>query len=248
MKKKVILVTGAASGIGAACARRFAEQGSTLILADRTDTGDLARETEAMAVKVDVRDEASVARLYAIISERHGRLDVLAHLAGVVKRGQVTAFSGDDWDTIVDINLKGTFLCCRGAIPLLRKSGGGAIVTTGSELAYVAEQNMSVYSATKAAVVHFTRCLANDHGADGIRVNCVCPGPIQTPMLEQGIKDSPNPAQTRRRTEDTTILGRLGQPHEIANVVYFLASDEASFMTGSAILVDGGVTSKANAS
>ena len=147
--------------------------------------------------------------------------------------------------TIVDINLKGTFLCCRGAIPLLRKSGGGAIVTTGSELAYVAEQNISVYSATKAAVVHFTRCLANDHGADGIRVNCVCPGPVQTPMLERGIKDSPDPALTRRRTEQTTILGRLGQPVEIANVVYFLASDEASFITGSAILADGGVTSKA---
>ena len=245
MKEKIILVTGAASGIGAACARRFVEQGSTLILADRNDTSELAHETDAMAVNVDVREEASVASLYAMISERYGRLDVLAHLAGVAQRGLITAFSGNDWDMIVDTNLKGTFLCCRGAIPLLRKSGGGAIVTTGSELAYVAERNISVYSATKAAVVHFTRCLANDHGADGIRVNCVCPGPIQTPMLEQGIKDSPNPTQTRRRTEDTTILGRLGQPHEIANVVYFLASDEASFMTGSAVLVDGGVTSRA---
>ena len=93
--------------------------------------------------------------------------------------------------------------------------------------------------------MHFPRCLANDPGADGIRVNCVCPGPVQTPMLERGIKDSPDPALTRRRTEQTTILGRLGQPIEIANVVYFLASDEASFITGSAILADGGVTSKA---
>ena len=123
--------------------------------------------------------------------------------------------------------------------------GRGAIVTIGSELAYVAKQNISVYSATKAAIVNFTRCLANDHGSDGIRVNYVCPGAVQTPMLKPGIKDSPDPAPTRRRTEDTTILGRLGQPGEIANVVYFLASDEASFITGSAILVDGGVTSKA---
>ena len=245
MKGKVVLVTGAASGIGAACARRFAEQGSTVVLADRNDNDDLARDLDAMAVKVDVRDEVSVARLYSIVNQRHGRLDVLAHLAGVAQRGLITAFSVDDWDAVVDTNLKGTFLCCRGAIPLLRESGGGAIVTIGSELAYVAEQNISVYSATKAAIVHFTRCLANDHGSDGIRVNCVCPGPVQTPMLEQGIKDSPDPALTRRRTEDTTILGRLGQPGEIANVVYFLASDEASFITGSAILVDGGVTSKA---
>ncbi|MDG2077834.1 MAG: SDR family NAD(P)-dependent oxidoreductase [Arenicellales bacterium] len=245
MKGKVVLVTGAASGIGAACARRFAEEGATVVLADRDNSDVLARELDALAVTVDVRDEVSVARLYSIINERHSRLDVLAHLAGVAQRGLITAFSVADWDTVVDINLKGTFLCCRGAIPLLRKSGGGAIVTIGSELAYVAEKNISVYSATKAAVVHFTRCLANDHGADGIRVNCVCPGPVQTPMLERGIKDSPDPALTRRRTEQTTILGRLGQPVEIANVVYFLASDEASFITGSAILADGGVTSKA---
>ena len=245
MKGKVVLVTGAASGIGAACARRFAEQGATVVLADRNNSNDLAHELDAMAIKVDVRDEASVTHLYSIINECHGRLDVLAHLAGVAQRGLITEFSVADWDTVVDINLKGTFLCCRGAIPLLRKSGGGAIITIGSELAYVAEQNISVYSATKAAVVHFTRCLANDHGSDGIRVNCVCPGPIQTPMLERGINDSPNPALTRRRTEQTTILGRLGQPREIANVVYFLASDEASFITGSTILADGGVTSKA---
>ncbi len=245
MKDKVVLVTGAASGIGMACAQRFAEQGATLVLADRQDSSELAQALDAMAVEVDVSDETSVERLYSLIADHYGRLDVLAHLAGVVQRGLVTEISSDDWDTVVDINLKGTFLCCRGAIPLMRDSGGGAIVTTGSELAYVAAENISVYSATKAAVVHLTRCLANDHGVDRIRVNCVCPGPIKTPMLERGIEETLDPALTRRRTEATTILGRLGQPHEIANVICFLASDDASFMTGSVVLADGGVTSKA---
>ena len=245
MKDKVVLVTGAASGIGMACAQRFAEQGATLVLADRQDSSELAQALDAMAVEVDVSDETSVERLYSLIAGHYGRLDVLAHLAGVVRRGLVTEISSDDWDTVVDINLKGTFLCCRGAIPLMRDSGGGAIVTTGSELAYVAAENISVYSATKAAVVHLTRCLANDHGVDRIRVNCVCPGPIKTPMLERGIEETLDPALTRRRTEATTILGRLGQPHEIANVICFLASDDASFMTGSVVLADGGVTSKA---
>jgi NAD(P)-dependent dehydrogenase (short-subunit alcohol dehydrogenase family) len=245
VKDKVVLVTGAASGIGMACAQRFAEQGATLVLADRQDSSELAQALDAMAVEVDVSDETSVERLYSLIADHYGRLDVLAHLAGVVQRGLVTEISSDDWDTVVDINLKGTFLCCRGAIPLMRDSGGGAIVTTGSELAYVAAENISVYSATKAAVVHLTRCLANDHGVDRIRVNCVCPGPIKTPMLERGIEETLDPALTRRRTEATTILGRLGQPHEIANVICFLASDDASFMTGSVVLADGGVTSKA---
>ena len=245
MKDKVVLVTGAASGIGMACAQRFAEQGATLVLADRQDSSELAQALDAIAVEVDVSDETSVERLYSLIADHYGRLDVLAHLAGVVQRGLVTEISSDDWDTVVDINLKGMFLCCRGAIPLMRDSVGGAIVTTGSELAYVAAENISVYSATKAAVVHLTRCLANDHGVDRIRVNCVCPGPIKTPMLERGIEETLDPALTRRRTEATTILGRLGQPHEIANVICFLASDDASFMTGSVVLADGGVTSKA---
>ena len=119
MKGKVVLVTGAASGIGAACARRFAEEGATVVLADRDNSDVLARELDALAITVDVRDEVSVARLFSIINERHNRLDVLAHLAGVAQRGLITAFSVADWDTLVDINLKGTFLCCRGAIPLL---------------------------------------------------------------------------------------------------------------------------------
>lgn len=249
MEGKVVIVTGAASGIGKACAERFVTEGASVVLADRADSRATAKRIksqggEAMSVEVDVSDEGSVADLFTAVQTRFGRLDAMAHLAGISRRGLAHDFPVDDWDAVIDTNLKGTFLCCRAAIPVMRDSGGGAIVNTGSELAYVAAANISVYSASKAGVVHLTRCLARDHGADGIRVNCVCPGPIQTPMLESSLAQAADPAAAKHRAEATTILGRFGKPEEIANVVHFLASDEASYMTGSIVLVDGGVTSK----
>ena len=249
MKGKVVIVTGAASGIGKACVERFVAEGASVVLADRDDTSALAQRIESaggetLAVQVDVSKEQSVSQLFAATKARFGGLDVLAHAAGVAKRGLATEMSVADWDDVVDINFKGTFLCCRAAIVLMRESGGGVIINTGSELAYVAAPNISVYSASKAGVVHLTRCLARDHGVDGIRVNCVCPGPIQTPLLERSFSLAADPAAARSGAEASTIMGRFGRPEEIANMVHFLASDEASYMTGSIVLVDGGVTSK----
>lgn len=249
MKDKVVIVTGAASGIGQACAARFAADGAALVLADRDNVGEAAAAIEAsggqaLAVGVDVSDADSVANLFAATADRFGRLDVLAHLAGVAGRGLMPDMSVQDWNSIVDVNLTGTFLVCGAAVRLMRQSGGGAIVTTGSELGMVAAPNTGAYSASKAGVVHLTRCFARDHGVDGIRVNCVCPGPIETPMMERAMALSPDLAHARQRVEASTILGRLGQPEEVANVVRFLASDEASFMTGATLLVDGGVTFK----
>lgn len=249
MKGKVVVVTGAASGIGKACAERFVAEGAAVVLADRADLSATAERIEsqggaALAVEVDVSEEGSVNALFAATKTRFGRLDVLAHLAGISRRGLAPNFPVEDWDAVIDTNLKGTFLCCRAAIPVMRDSGGGVIVNTGSELAYVAAPNISVYSASKAGVVHLTRCLARDHGAHGIRVNCVCPGPIQTPMLESSFARAADPEAAKRGAEASTILGRFGRPEEIANVVHFLASHEASYMTGSVVLVDGGVTSK----
>ena len=249
MKGKVVFVTGAASGIGKACVERFVAQGAAVVLADREDTSAMAESIEskggqALAVRVDVSDEQSVAALFTATETRFSRLDVLAHAAGISRRGMAPDVSLDDWNAVVDINFKGTFLCCRGAVALMRNCGGGAIVTIGSELAYVAASNISVYSASKAGVVHLTRCLARDHGVDDIRINCVCPGPIETPMLKSSFAQSRDPDSARRGAQASTIMGRFGRPEEIANVVHFLASHEASFMTGSIVLVDGGVTSK----
>ena len=249
MKAKVVVVTGAASGIGKACVERFAQEGASLVLADLADVSQLAADIEssggqALGISVDVSDEQSVTALFAAVMARFGRVDVLVHCAGVCRRRLIPEMEVAEWDLIMDVNFKGTFLCCKAVIPLMRAAGGGAIITTGSELAFVGAPNIGAYSASKAGVVHLTRCLARDHGADGIRVNCICPGPIDTPMLQRSIGQASDPVEARRLAEASTILGRLGKPEEIANMVHFLASDEASYVTGAAMLVDGGVTAK----
>ena len=250
MKNKVVVVTGAASGIGKACVARFVREGASVVLADREDVTAAAADIEAnggsaLGISTDVRDEQSVTAMFHAALERFERIDVLAHFAGISRRKLVPDMSVEEWDEIMDVNFKGTFICCKAAITRMRASGGGSIITTGSELAFVGAPNIAVYSASKAGVVHLTRCLARDHGGDGIRVNCVCPGPIQTPMLENSVAGATDPAAALRAAEASTILGRLGQPEEIANMVHFLASEEASYITGAAMIVDGGVTAKA---
>ena len=250
MKNKVVVVTGAASGIGKACVARFVREGASVVLADREDVTAAAADIEAnggsaLGISTDVSDEQSVTAMFHAALERFERIDVLAHFAGISRRKLVPDMSVEEWDEIMDVNFKGTFICCKAAITRMRASGGGSIITTGSELAFVGAPNIAVYSASKAGVVHLTRCLARDHGGDGIRVNCVCPGPIQTPMLENSVAGATDPAAALRAAEASTILGRLGQPEEIANMVHFLASEEASYITGAAMIVDGGVTAKA---
>lgn len=249
MKNKVVVVTGAASGIGKACVARFVREGASVVLADREDVTAAAADIEAnggsaLGISTDVSDEQSVTAMFHAALERFERIDVLAHFAGISRRKLVPDTSVEEWDEIMDVNFKGTFICCKAAITRMRASGGGSIITTGSELAFVGAPNIAVYSASKAGVVHLTRCLARDHGGDGIRVNCVCPGPIQTPMLESSVAGAADPVAALRAAEASTILGRLGQPEEIANMVHFLASDEASYITGAAMVVDGGVTVK----
>ena len=161
MTHKVVVVTGAASGIGAACARRFAQDGDTVVVADREDTGEIAEQIkphahQCMAVHVDVSDEHSVSKLFESTLQRFGRIDVLAHLAGVSRRGVMTDVTVDEWQHVIDINLKGTFLVCRAAVVAMRSSGGGAIVTTGSELAHVAARRSGL-AALGAAILR-DRC------------------------------------------------------------------------------------------
>jgi NAD(P)-dependent dehydrogenase (short-subunit alcohol dehydrogenase family) len=248
LENKVVVVTGAHSGIGKATAERIAAAGAIIVVTDIEDceaTVEAIRASEgaAIAVKTDVRNEEQVKFLFAKVAQEQGRLDVLINCAGVVRRRSILDTSLDDWNWMVDVNLKGTFLCCREAVKLMR-GHGGVIVNVASELAIVAAPITAVYSATKAGVVQLTRSIAVDHGVDGIRANCVCPGPIDTPMLQQATAEDIDPVRKHRANIDATILHRIGKPEEIASVIYFLASGLSSFLTGSVVVADGGVSAK----
>ncbi|HUS69202.1 MAG TPA: SDR family oxidoreductase [Anaerolineae bacterium] len=247
MKQKVSIITGAQSGIGLATARRFAAEGATVVLADIKDASPAANElvgtgAQAHFVQTDVSNASQVEALLEQTLSAYGHLDVLVNNAGVELPKRITDTTEAEWDRLMDVNLKGVFLCSRAAIPAMQRQGGGVIVNVGSELGVVGGSEIAAYCATKGGVVQLTKAMAVDHAADGIRVNCVCPGPVATPLLEATIHGSSDPEKERLRILDKTLMKRFGHPKEIASAILFLASDESSYMTGSILLVDGGVT------
>lgn len=249
MKDKVVIVTGGASGIGLATVERLGREGARLVIADKTDPAPIAEKIRAAggtaeAIAADVSQEAACAAMVEVAKAAYGRLDVLINCAGVNKRNKAEDAGLEEFEFIMGVNLRGTFLACRAAIPAIRESGGGAIVTVASELALMGIPNISIYTASKGGIISMTRALAADHVGDGIRVNCVCPGPVETPLLRQGIVNADNPAAREKASIESTMMKRHGQPEEIANVIRFLASDEASFMTGSIVVADGGATAQ----
>ena len=243
--ESVALVTGAASGIGLAVARRLAEKhGAKLVLADINDASDEAAKltrsgAEAIALEVDVADHEQVAATFDRAIEHFGRLDVLVNCAGVDQVNDVVNASLEEWDWIIGVNLKGVFLCCRAAIPPMREAGGGAIVNIGSPAGYKGMPSTALYCASKGGVHMLTRCIAIDHAADNIRVNCVAPGAVDTPMLAREISQHTDP-EANRREQENRPMQRIASPDEIAAVACFLLGDDASFMTGSIVTVDGG--------
>jgi NAD(P)-dependent dehydrogenase (short-subunit alcohol dehydrogenase family) len=247
---KVAVVTGAGAGIGAAVARRLADEGARVAVFDRDLPGAQATAEaiggEARAYQVDVSASADVRTAMAGVVERFGGIDVLVNVAGVVRYGEVPDFSEQDWDLVVGTNLTGTFLTTKYAIPAMRARGGGSIVTFASAQAFASQPLVAAYSASKGAVVAMTRTLALDHAKDNIRVNCVCPGSVETPMLRYGAEllDKRDPKETMNDWGGQHPIGRLIQPEDIASVVAFLASDDASVITGAPYLVDGGLLAR----
>lgn len=239
MEGKVALVTGAASGIGQATAMLLAERGAIVVGADRNPVQGASVERSMI---LDVTEEKAVGSAVQTVAADFGRLDILVCNAGLAVRGAVPDLTAEDWDAQMAVNLKGVFLCCRAGIPVMVQGGGGTIVTVASELALAAPRGLAAYAASKAGVIQLTRAIAADHAAEGIRANCVCPGPIDTPLLRGGFARAEDPAAAERAEAETTLLNRLGRPEEIAEVIAFLASDRASFMTGSVVVADGGVT------
>jgi NAD(P)-dependent dehydrogenase (short-subunit alcohol dehydrogenase family) len=244
---KVALITGAASGIGAACALRFAQEGAALAGFDQNEAAAPDwKEAASLAPGTlfetgDVRDVARIDAFVASVRERLGRIDVLVNSAGVGSGGYVHLLDPDEWDRVIDINLKGTFLFCRAVLPTMMEQGSGSIVNVASVEGIEGMEVTSVYNASKGGVVLLTKNLAIDYARKGIRANAICPGFIETPLLEQ-VMGNPEMAAIRERTIDAHMLGRMGQPVEIANGALFLASDEASFVTGHSLVIDGGFT------
>jgi NAD(P)-dependent dehydrogenase (short-subunit alcohol dehydrogenase family) len=249
LEGRIAFVSGGARGIGRACVERMRSAGATVVFCDLDD--DVGREVERSLadgpapvayVHADVTIEEEIAGAIATTIDRFGTIDVLVANAGIDRPFDAAAMTGDEWESFLAIDLKAVWLCAKHVLPTMRAQRRGSIVTIASIHAFVTSKGKFPYAAAKSGVIGITRSLALDEGAFGIRANAVCPGYTRTRML--GVEDAEDPAATEREMASIHPLGRIGEPMEIANVVAFLASDEASFVTGASILVDGGLSAR----
>jgi NAD(P)-dependent dehydrogenase (short-subunit alcohol dehydrogenase family) len=244
---KVVIVTGGSGSIGRATAALFAHRGARVLIADLADSGQqIAEELTSQGHDVafrhaDVSREDDVAALIRSALDRWQRLDVIVPNAGIGGRGAADELALQDWQRVLDVNLTSAFLCIKHSVPAMRQTGGGAIVITGSVMGLVAPFHAVSYAATKGAIVNLTRAAAIDHAQDKIRVNAVSPGHLESPTSLGG---SAARAADQRNLVARYPLGRLGRPEDVAHAIAFLASDEASFITGTTLVVDGGYSAQ----
>jgi NAD(P)-dependent dehydrogenase (short-subunit alcohol dehydrogenase family) len=244
---RVAIITGGGSGIGAEAALLFGAEGAAVAIVDRdpaqlavAERGLAARGVPVLARCSDVADEAAVAADLEAVLARFGRVDVLLAAAGFSSGTAVPDTALDAWDAVIRANLTGSFLWSRAVLGPMRAARRGAIILVGSQLAFAGGRSNAAYLAAKGGVVSLMQSMAVDHAAEGIRVNAVIPGAIDTPLLRRSFARSANPAEAEARSVARHPLGRLGQPHEVAQAALFLASDDASFTTGACLRVDGG--------
>lgn len=237
-KGKIILITGASTGIGEELVARIEREGGKVYAGFRSSKAQRARN--ALPLQLDVTNEAEWEAAIEKVMRESGRLDVLVNNAGVRESGLAEETTLEQWHRLIDVNLTSTFLGCRAAIPAIRKSGGGAIVNVGSITGIRGTENMVAYSASKSGIVSMTSSLALDHAKDNIRVNAVCPAAIRTRMVTDWLSQAENPEAAEAVVRAKHPIGRIGKPEEVASVIAFLASEDASFITGLSIPVDGG--------
>jgi NAD(P)-dependent dehydrogenase (short-subunit alcohol dehydrogenase family) len=247
LEGKIAIVTGGTGGIGRAIVERFAAEGARVVAADRNDPDPPFGEGGGAPVyqETDVTNAADVRALMDVTMARFGSLDVLVNNAGIeIEDGEKTIeeTTEEEWNHLIDTNLKGVFLCTKYAIAPMRAKGGGSIINTGSISGFVADHKMPAYCASKGGVHMLTRCTAIDHGADGIRCNAVCPGWIMTEMTKKLFRKFPDPRAAEQGSVALHPVGRLGLPEDIANMALWLASDESGFTSGQFFTVDGGLT------
>ncbi len=239
---RVAVVTGAGSGIGAATTRLLAEAGATVVGADVDLAAAQATASygeRIQAAGVDVRDERSVSEMIAAAHALNGRLDILVNVAGVGSTTSAPDTPLEVWDNVFAVNARGTFLCCKQALAHMVEQGDGVIVNIASVAGLVGLRNRAAYCASKGAVIAFTRALAIDHVKQGVRVNCICPGTIETPWVHRLVKDV---GESLDELKARQPMGRLGTPDEVAQAVRYLVSDAGRFITGSSLVIDGGLT------
>ena len=248
LENKVALISGGARGMGAAEARMFAREGAKVVIGDLLEAEGRQVEAEinelggeCVFVHLDVTQEAEWQQAVETAVARFGKLDILVNNAGIALRGVLEDTSSEDWDRVMAVNAKGVFLGTKAAIPEMRKAGGGSIVNISSMSGVVGQSYIQpVYNASKGAVRIFTKSAAIQYAKEGIRVNSVHPGPIDTPMAGERLTN----AELQRQADERSPMGRTAHPDEVAYGVLFLASDEASFMTGSELVIDGGATAE----
>jgi NAD(P)-dependent dehydrogenase (short-subunit alcohol dehydrogenase family) len=244
---KIVLVTGGASGIGRAVARIFSSAGAAVAVADVDEAGgeDLIAEIRSQGGDMrffpsDVTQPVQCERTVDATRKALGGLHILVNAAGVIHRATVVETEEAAWDRTLDVNLKGTFLMCKYTVPLLAQGGGGSIINVSSGWGLVGGHSAAAYCASKGGVILLTKAMALDHASQNVRVNCVCPGDTDTPMIREEARQMGQSIDAFLRDAADRPLGRLGKPEEVARAVLFLASDSASFITGTTLVVDGG--------